>query len=280
MSDPDPQVPSVSRKCRRNAVLAIALMLAGGGTLAWRTSHADALLTRIHHGLVICASGAAATQTLPAAPAAPPPSPGTSTDPMDRDTAIRNAADVTATASAPENSSPDLPGMVALQVSQDPQGELVIAGDHPVLLSDALKLSHARHELVMLSLEGAPALEATHIVRAAGMRKQVVIVADTAAEARDALAADRAIIVAFPVKSAADAAHVKKVAGHHPYALYLPSNASSSLFQAAHREADAVIATSPDPSVNPVATQKLLGEPVDIVVTEHPDHFHGLLGGS
>ncbi|NHN88184.1 hypothetical protein GOB81_06030 [Acetobacter sp. LMG 1627] len=250
-------------RCRRNGLVALAIIVGVGGGMLWRDSHADALLTRIHHGLVICASGKAATQTLPVANA-----PET------------NSFIPTVPSQAGNADSSDLPSMVSLAVTRNTAGELVVSTDRPVLLSDALASSRKRHELVMLSLHDVPAAAVVRSIRTNHMRKQAVLIADTTIAAQEALEADRAIIVAFPVKSVADERKAKQIAGRHPYALYLPANASSMLFQAAHREADAVIANSPDPLTNRKATQQLLNEPVDIVVTDYPDRFADILDGT
>lgn len=255
----------LTRSCRRNVLVGLSVIAIAGGGLLWRDSHTDALLTRIHHGLVICASGKAATTTLP--------SPTDETSRTDR---------LLAKLPLPTPEILDasgLPTMVALDVVRNDDGKLAIAGNSSLPLHDALKLSYKRHELVMLSLRGIPATEVVKELRATGMRKRAVLMAYDLTSAHDALAADRSVVVAMPVQSASDAHKAKLLAGRHPYALYLPANASSSLFAAAHRDADAVIVYSPDPSANLVATQKLLDEPVDIVITEHPDRLASMMDG-
>ena len=255
--------PLLSKPCRRNARIALGVIIAVGAGVLWRDSHADALLTRIHHGLVICASGKAATATLPEEKSA---SASTLSDKL-----------------LPTHVEPiqQLPTMVSLGVTRSPEGVLLVTGDHPVPLNEALSLSYKRHELVMLTLaNGAPATDIVQAIRSTGMRKRTVLFAQNTATAREALNADRSIIVAFPVHSTDDERKAKRLAGRHPFAVYLPANAAPSLFQIAHREADAVIANSPDPTTNQSATRQLLNEPVDIVVTDHPDTFADILDQS
>ncbi|MCH4090274.1 hypothetical protein [Acetobacter sp.] len=256
----------LTRSCRRNILVALSVITIAGGGLMWRDSHADALLTRIHHGLVICASGKAATTTLPS-----PTVEASRTDTLLARLPVPTP-DILDTN--------DLPTMVALEVTRNEGGKLAIAGSTSLPLHDALKLSYRRHELVMLSIHDIPASEVVKELRATGMRKRAVLMAHDLASAHDALAADRSVVVAMPVQSARDAHLAKQLAGRHPYALYLPANASSSLFESAHRDADAVIASSPDPANNVTATRKLLDEPVDIVVTEHPDRLASVIGGT
>ncbi|AQS84867.1 MAG: hypothetical protein ABF876_13265 [Acetobacter aceti] len=253
----------LTRSCRRNILIGLSVIAVAGGGLLWRDSHTDALLTRIHHGLVICASGKAATTTLPF------PTSGT-----DR---------ILAKLPPPTSEmldTPGLPTMVALDVVRNDDGKLAIAGDASLPLHDALKLSYRRHELVMLSIRDIPSSEVVKELRATGMRKRAVLMTHDLISAHDALVADRSVVVAMPVQSSRDAHLAKQLAGRHPYALYLPANASSSLFEVAHRDADAVIASSPDPTSNITATRRLLDEPVDIVMTEHPERLANVLGGS
>ncbi|MBV1838210.1 hypothetical protein [Acetobacter estunensis] len=259
----------LTKQCRRNTIMALGILGSLAAVVLWRDSHADALLTRIHHGLVICATGKAATDTLPTS--AP--------------SALSELADAvlpSRKADQPKTEAPTQPpSMVAFEVVRTPDNALAVKDEgQTVPLEEALHASHRKHQLVMLSLQEADIQPAARLIRSSGMRHQAVIVASNESETRAALKADRSLMVAIPVRSTRDQLTAHRLAGQHPYAEYLPANASPTLFATAHREADVVIADSPDPQDNPKAIRALLREPVDIVVTSAPDHFAHVLGES
>ncbi|NHO31259.1 PI-PLC domain-containing protein [Acetobacter fallax] len=255
----------LTRKCRRNAFIGVAIMTLTGGIFVWRQAQSDALLTRIHHGLVVCATGAAAAAAQPLSLTAAAQ-------------AATGTASVTPPANGPDPVVASAPSMVQLDVMQDPDGQLLVReGSRP--LSDALMASRHNRELVMLSLHDTAAKNVVKVIRATGMRHRVILSAANDAGTRDALKADRSIIVAIPVSSTRDEYAAKRLAGSHPFAAWVPSDASPALFAQAHHDASAVIANSPRLLSDPARLQTFLNQPVDIVVTDNPSRFVKLLDG-
>ncbi|GBR06096.1 PI-PLC domain-containing protein [Acetobacter oeni] len=280
MSDPDYTAPSgaaetgsgrrraetiLTRKCRRNAFIGVAIMALAGGVFGWREHQSDALLTRIHHGLVVCASGAAAVAS----------------HPLSLASAAQAATDTSAVRPPDRGTDPvvvNAPSMVQLDVTENTDGQLLVR-EGARSLSDALMESRQNRELVMLSLHDTVVKNVVKVIRATGMRHRVILSAANETGTVDALKADRSIIVAIPVTSVHDEHEAKRLAGSHPFAAYLPSDASPALFAQAHHDAAAVIADSPRSLADPARLQAFLNQPVDIVVTDNPDRFVKLLDG-
>ncbi len=257
--------PVLTRKCRRNAFIGVGIIVLAGGVFGWRQSQSDALMTRIHHGLVVCATGAAAVATRPLSLATAAQ-------------AATSTTGVTPPGAAPDPAVANAPSMVELDVMQGADGQLLVReGDRP--LSDALMAMRRNRGLVMLSLPDATVQSVVKVVRATGMRHRVILSVSGETGTRDALKADRSIIVAIPVTSVHDEYVARRLAGGHRFAAYLPSDASPALFAQAHHDAAAVIADSPHLSSDPARLQAFLNQPVDIVVTDNPDRFVKLLDG-
>lgn len=246
--------PVFTRICRRNVLLGLGVIIAACGGVIWHEARSDALLTRIHHGRILCASGSAAALALPVPP--PPGSPVTATQ----------AATVEGEADS------DAPPMLWLNVARMEDGRLVVReGGLP--LSDALIASRHAHRLVMLALHDVPATRVTQVVRATGMRHRVVLTAADEMGTQDALKADRSIIVAIPVRSVREEQAAKRLAKGRRFAAYLPADAAPELFELAHREAAAVIADVPGGATDVGRMEAFLNLPVDILVTDHPDRL-------
>lgn len=253
----------LTRKCRRNVLLGTGVIALVAGLFVWRQSQSDALLTRIHHGLVVCAAGTAAMEpdVLPA-PLPDQPVHAAEAEMGRAATAVKDAL----------SGHKSHPMMVQLDVKEAEDGQLrVQQGD--LLLKDALKVSHRNRELVMLSLHDTEPADVVKVIRATGMRHRVILAAEDTEGTRDALKADRSIVVAIPVTSKREEYAARRMAGKHPFAAWVPADSSSALFAQAHHDASAVITDTSHTLSDPSQVQALLNEPVDIVVTDNPDRL-------
>ncbi|MBO1359654.1 hypothetical protein J2D73_07585 [Acetobacter sacchari] len=260
--------PVVMRRCMRKAAIAMCALGVAGGLLVWRESRADAILSRIHHGMLVCASGDAATATL----VGPLTSGGAMSAILPG--AVANAAIPTDLLTGRQYA----PAMVRLDVFESTAGLLTVGGGTQSL-SSALSASRKGRKLVMLSLHGATPKHVAQAIRAADMRHHVILAATNDAEARTAMAADGGMMIALPVRSAREEQHARRLVGSHRFAAYLPASATPELFALAHHDAEAVIADGPTTPDDPAKLQALLDEPVDIIVTDQPVRFAETMTG-
>ncbi|MGO3517575.1 MAG: hypothetical protein ACTINM_03620 [Acetobacter cibinongensis] len=231
---PKPQCNPLKR-CLGKAALAVGVCVLAGTGLALHKSHADGLMARIHHGLVICSPGTGLSMT-----------PGS--------TGLLHAAST--------------PGMLRLQLATQENGRVVVVpGSNQ--LSEVLASSRRGHTLLMLDLNDTNPVDVAKLVRNARMRDRVVLVASDHETTEAALRADSSMMVAIPIHSTRDAYTAHRMAGRHPYAAYLSPRATPDLFALVHRDAEAIITENPHSAA--FSTSKFFAErPVDIVVTEQP----------
>lgn len=214
-------------RCLKKMALVISLCMAAGTAVIIQHSKAYGIMARIHHGQVICNASAG-------------------TGPMEADFDQR-------------------PAMMRLSVSSTPDGQVTVGTDGRTL-ADVLSAAYRANTLLMIDLRGASPANVVQLVRKAHMRDRVILMASDRQGLEAALHADSKVMVAFAVHSAREAHIIHRLAGPHPYAVYLPPTAEPSLFMQAHRDAEAII------SENPLASRKdgkdpLAEKPVDIVIT-------------
>lgn len=214
-------------RCLTKMALVISLCMAAGTAVIVQHSKAYGVMARIHHGQVICHASL-----------------GTGPIQADFDQS---------------------PAMMRLSVSTTPDGQVTVGTDGKTL-ADVLNSAYRANTLLMIDLHGASPANVVQLVRKAHMRDRVILMASDRQSLEAAMQADSKVIVAFAVHSAREAHIVHRLAGPHPYAVYLPPTAAPSLFMQAHHDAEAII------SENPLATRKdekdpLAEKPVDIVIT-------------
>lgn len=221
------RIPPRRGRCLKKMALVISLCMAAGTAVIVQHSKAYGIMARIHHGQVICNASAG-------------------TGPMEADFDQR-------------------PAMMRLSVSSTPDGQVTVGTDGRTL-ADVLSAAYRANTLLMIDLRGASPANVVQLVRKAHMRDRVILMASDRQGLEAALHADSKVMVAFAVHSAREAHIIHRLAGPHPYAVYLPPTAEPSLFMQAHRDAEAII------SENPLASRKdgkdpLAEKPVDIVIT-------------
>lgn len=214
-------------RCLKKMALVISLCMAAGTAVIVQHSKAYGVMARIHHGQVICNASA-----------------GTGPQQADFD---------------------QRPAMMRLSVNSLPDGQITVGTDGRTL-ADVLNSAYRANTLLMIDLHGASPTGVVQLVRKARMRDRVILMASDRQNLQAALQADSKVMVAFPVHSAREAHIVHRLAGPHPYAVYLPPTAEPSLFMQVHHDAEAIISENPHVAHSD-GQDPLAEKPVDIVIT-------------
>lgn len=222
-----PRITPRRGRCLKKMALVISLCMAAGTAVIVQHAKAYGVMASIHHGQVICHASAG-------------------TGPLQADFDQR-------------------PAMVRLSVNSMPDGQITV-GTNGRTLADVLGTAYRANTLLMIDLHGASPTSVVQLVRKARMRDRVILMASDRQSLEAALQADSKVMVAFAVHSAREAHIVHRLAGPHPYAVYLPPTAEPSLFMQVHHDAEAIISENPL-TARAGGQDPLAEKPVDIVIT-------------